>query len=150
MKMYKPLSLTGAVLFAVCALFFLASPNKVYHFFNSISIYLGMQRTPAAHRGFFHIYTAGYFYMTAAVAFLMFRSPQNRHYPALLANGSLAVSVLSLFLFLINKPYLIYIAGFAANGIIGGLAVAGFAKIKKNISKKPAGVRDKFMSDQET
>ena len=152
MKMYRALSFTGAAGFAVCGIFFLIFPIRVYQFFNTVSISLGMQLTPETGFGFFHIYTIGYFYITAALAFLMYRNPDNRHYPALLANGSFAVSVLSLSLFLIHKPYLIYIAGFTANGTVGILASTGFTKLKKNISKGPApeNVRDKLISDQET
>jgi hypothetical protein len=111
-----------------------------------------MQRTPATGFGFLHIYTIAYFYITAALAFLMYRNPDDRHYPVLLANGSFAVSVLSLSLFFVQKPYLIYIAGFTAHGTIGILALTGFTKMKKNTSKGPApeSMRDKPISDSET
>jgi hypothetical protein len=157
MKKYKALSFVGAVAFVACGVFFLIYPNRVYIFFNIISIYLGMQRTPVTGFGFFQIYTVGYFYITAVLTFLMYRNPENRQYPALLANGCFAVSVLSISLFLIHKPYLIYISSGLANGIIGVLALIGLIKMKKNISKEPASkepglenMQDSIISDQET
>ena len=135
MKMYKPLSLAGAVVFAVCGLFFLFLPNRVYIFFNVISRSLGMPRTPVKDIGFFYIYTIGYLYIMAVLAFFMFRNPESRHYPVLLANGSLAVSILSIALFLIHKPYLIYAASLVVNGVIGALALSGSSKMKKRSLK---------------
>ena len=129
--MYKSLSFIGAVVFAVCGIFFLIFPNSAYQFFNSVSISLGMQSAPEAEIGFFYIYFIGYFYLTAVLAFLMYRNPENRHFPVLLAHCSYAVSVLSITLFLIRKPYLIYIVSLVANVIIGTLALTGSAKINK-------------------
>jgi len=135
MKMYRLLSFAGAVAFAVCGLYFLFLPNRVYLFFNIISRFLGMPRTPVKDIGFFYIYTIGYLYLMAALSFLMFRNPESRHYPVLLANGSFAVSILSIALFLMHKPYLIYAASLIANGIIGILALSGSSKIKKRSLK---------------
>ncbi|MHC4106385.1 MAG: hypothetical protein ACYSR9_15700 [Planctomycetota bacterium] len=135
MKMYKPLSFAGAVLFAVCGLYFLILPNRVYLFFNIISRSLGMPRMPVKDIDFFYIYTIGYLYIMAALSFLMFRNPESRHFPVLLANGSFAVSILSIAMFLIHKPYLIYGASLIANGIIGALAISGSAKMKKRSHK---------------
>ncbi len=136
--MYKPLSFTGAVVFAMCGLFFLFLPNRVYIFFNVISRSLGMPRTPVKGIGFFYIYTIGYLYIITVLAFLMSRNPESRHYPVLLANGAFAVSILSISMFLIHKPYLIYIVSMIVNGITGALAFSGSSKIKKRSLKGQA------------
>ncbi len=151
MKIYKPLSVAGAVGFALCGLFFIFLPNRVYIIFNIISRSLGMPRTPVKDIGFFYIYTIGYFYIMSALAFLMFRNPDSRQYPLLLANGSFAVSILSIALFLIHKPYLIYAASLIANGIIGALALSGSLKMKKRSLKGqvPGNLPDMPISEQE-
>ena len=111
-----------------------------------------MLHTPVKDIGFFYIYTIGYFYIMAALSFLMFRNPESRHYPVILANGSFAVSILSIAMFLIHKPYLIYAASLIANGIIGILALSGSSKMKKRSHKGQVSgsLPDLPVSEQET
>jgi hypothetical protein len=55
----------------------------------------------------------------ALLAWLMFRHPENSTYPGLLVNAKLATSFLSLGFFVFHQPFLIYLANFVVDGLIG-------------------------------
>ena len=119
MKMYRPLSLVMTVLFAAAGILFLFFPDNVLGLFNSISSVLGMTQSPVNGPNFYLILAVGYMYVVTLLAFLMFKHPENRQFPFLLANAKLASSVLSLALFLFDAHYLIYLANFVVDGLIG-------------------------------
>ncbi|MCK5093634.1 MAG: hypothetical protein KAR18_02835 [Spirochaetes bacterium] len=131
MKLYKPLSFIGMLFFAFAGVIFLFFPEKVFVYFNTISRLLGMSRSPVKGIMFYCIFTVGYLFTAALIAFFMYRYPENRHFPLLLTQGQLVVTVVSLAMFLAHKPYLIYAVSFILNGIIGSLGLVSYIKIKK-------------------
>jgi hypothetical protein len=119
MKLYRPISLILMFLFAITGLLFLIIPDKVLILFNNFSPYLQMPQSPVIEHNFYLILASGYMYLVTVLAFLMFRNPENRQYPLLLAHAKLASSFLSLVLFLFHSHYLIYLANFVIDGLIG-------------------------------
>jgi hypothetical protein len=119
MSLYKLFSLTAAVIFAAVGLIFLFFPDSALIFFNSISGYLGLPLSPVQGTGFYLSLASAYMYLVALLAYLMYRYPEQDIYPFLLAQGKLASSVISIYLFLTAQPYLIYFANFAVDGLIG-------------------------------
>ncbi len=130
MKMYRPVSLVMTVLFAATGIFFLFFPDNVLELFNAISSVLGMTQSPVNGPNFYLILAIGYMYMVTFLAFLMFRHPEDRHFPFLLANAKLASSVLSLALFLFDAHYLIYLANFVVDGLIGTVVMVLYANAR--------------------
>ena len=130
MRLYKLFSLTATAIFAVVGLIFLFFPDSALIFFNSISGYFGLPQVPLQGTGFYLVLTSAYMYLVTLIAFLMYRYPEQRIYPFLLAHGKLASSIISICLFLMHQPYLIYLANFAIDGFIG-IAALYFMKMKK-------------------
>jgi hypothetical protein len=119
LRFYKPLSLTAAAMFAVVGLVFLFSPDSAVAFFNSISGYFGLPLAPLQGTGFYLILASAYMYLATLLAYLMYRHPGQKVYPLLLAQGKLASSIISFYLFLRHQPYLIYLANCVVDGLIG-------------------------------
>jgi ABC-type Co2+ transport system permease subunit len=67
-------------------------------------------------------------YLVTVLAFLMYKNPENRYFPLLLIHAKLASSLLSLALFLAHSHYLIYLANFVIDGIIGGAVLWMYLK----------------------
>jgi len=131
MKLYKLFSIAVAVIFAVVGLIFLIFPDWPLIFFNNFSGYLGLPKAPLQGSGFYLILTSAYMYLVTLLAILMYRNPQQRVYPFLLAHGKMASSIISLYLFLIHQHYLIYLANFLIDGLIGIAALYLMKKMKK-------------------
>ena len=131
MKLYKLFSITVAVIFAVVGLIFLIFPDWALIFFNNFSGYLGLPKAPLQGSGFYLILTSAYMYLVTLLAILMYRYPQQRVYPFLLAHGKLASSIISLYMFIIHQHYLIYLANFLVDGLIGIAALYLMKKMKK-------------------
>jgi hypothetical protein len=112
-------------------LLFLFMPGGVLVFFNNISRHLGMERSPIQGAGFYIILAVGYMYLVALLAYFMYRYPENRYFPLLLVNGKLASSILSLYLFLVHQPYLIYIVNCLIDGLIGFVVLGFYLKLKR-------------------
>ena len=129
MKLYKTVSLILTFLFAVTGLLFLAVPDRALIFFNSISSSMGMPESPLTGLNFYLILTVGYMYLVTALAFLMYRHPENKYLPQLLAQAKLASSLLSLALFLFQAHYLIYLANFIIDGVIAAIVMWLYIKI---------------------
>jgi len=110
---------------------FLFIPDGVLSFFNYISSRIGMEQAPLQGKGFFLILGAGYMYLVSLLAYMMYRCPENRYFPLLLANGKLASSVLSLYMFLTHKHYLIYAANCIVDGTIGAGVLLMYLKTRK-------------------
>jgi len=118
MKLYRTAALAMTAGFVVVGALFLAIPDGVLSFFNHLSGALGLPEAPPVGRPFFLILASGYMYMVSLLAWLMFRHPENRTFPLLLAQGKLVTSLLSLGFFLAHRPYLIYLANFCIDGLI--------------------------------
>ena len=119
MKIYRPVSLILMCLFAVTGLLFLFIPGQVLTLFNHFSIPLGMPASPVTGLSFYLILAVGYMYLVTVLAFLMYRHPENKYFPQLLAHAKIASSLLSLAFFLLHAHYLIYLANFVIDGFIG-------------------------------
>ncbi len=130
MKLYKLFSLAAAAIFAVVGLIFLFFPDPVLIFFNNVSGYFGLPQAPLQGTGFYLALASAYMYVVTLLACLMYRYPEQDIYPFLLAQGKLASSIISIYLFLMHRPYLIYFANFVIDGFIG-IAVLYLRKIKK-------------------
>jgi hypothetical protein len=118
MKIYRPASLILAALFAATGMLFLFVPDNVLGFFNGFSSPLGMPQSPLQGFNFYLILAVGYMYLVTALAFMMYRHPENRYFSLLLINAKTVSSVLSLLLFLFHANYLVYLANFVVDGVI--------------------------------
>jgi hypothetical protein len=123
MKFYRLIALVLAISFAVTGLLFLFIPDQVLILFNTISDPLGMPISPVTSWSFYLILAVGYMYLVTVLAFLMFRYPENKYFPQLLAQAKIASSLLSLALFLFHAHYLIYLANFIIDSAIGAAVV---------------------------
>jgi hypothetical protein len=123
MKFYRLIALVLAISFAVTGLLFLFIPDQVLILFNTISDPLGMPVSPVTSWSFYLILAVGYMYLVTVLAFLMFRYPENKYFPQLLAQAKIASSLLSLALFLFHAHYLIYLANFIIDSAIGAVVV---------------------------
>ena len=139
MRLYKLFSLTAAAIFAVVGLIFLIFPDSALIFFNSISGYFGLPQAPLQGTGFYLILASAYMYLVTLLAYLMYRYPEQNIYPFLLAQGKLASSIVSIYLFLMHQPYLIYLVNFVIDGFIG-IAALYLMKMKKT----EVAYRDRF------
>ena len=124
MTFYRAVSLALSVIFALVGILFLAMPGPVIDFFNALSSNLGMAQSQPTAFNFYVILAAGYMYVVAVLAFMMYRFPENIYFPFLLAHAKLASSVLSLGMFVLQSACMIYAANFVVDGLIGSLALA--------------------------
>ena len=130
LRLYKYISLTLFFIFLLVGSLFLLLPVRVLDFFNTLSRYVGMSPSPAGSIHFYLVLAVAFMYLVAVLAFLMFRHPENSYFPLLLANGKVASSLLSLYLFLSQQPYLIFLVNCVADGIIGITAFMFYRTIK--------------------
>jgi hypothetical protein len=133
MRMHRLLGLAMTVLFAATGVLFLFFPDNVLGLFNTVSSWWGMTQSPLTGSSFYLILAVGYMYMVTLLAFLMFKHPEDRHFPFLLANAKLASSVLSLALFLFNAHYLIYLANFVVDGLIGTVVLVLYVNARSKV-----------------
>jgi hypothetical protein len=131
MKKVRLFSLVFAVVFAVIGLVFLLIPGDVLVFFNHLSGTFGLPQAPVQGAGFYLVLAAAYMYLVTVLACLIYRHPEVKWFPLLLANGKLASSALSLFLFVSHQPYLIYITNCIVDGLIGFAALLYYLKLKR-------------------
>jgi hypothetical protein len=131
MKTYKAISLVLMLLFAGTGILFLAIPDKVMGFFNTLSSAFGMLQSPETGWNFYLILAVGYMYLVTILAFLMFRHPDNRQFPLLLVHAKLASSILSLAFFLIQASYLVYLANCLIDGVIGVVVLTLYLKMRQ-------------------
>lgn len=131
MRLYKLISLSLAVVFAVVGLIFLFAPGGVLAFFNMISVWLGMPSVPVQGVNFYLILSVGYMYLVTLLAIFMYRHPEDRRYSALLAHAKLASSIISFYLLIQHEPYLIYAANGVVDGFIGVLVLFIHLKMKR-------------------
>jgi hypothetical protein len=131
MRLYRYLSISMAISFALVGIIFLLIPNEVLTFFNNISLQIGMKETPLTVTSFFIILAVAYMYLVSLIAFMMFHNPRNIYFPFLLANAKLASSLLSLGIFLISQPYLIFISNSIIDGLLGLTCLLLYFNLKK-------------------
>ena len=131
MRIYKSISLTLMVVFAATGIIFLSIPDRVLTLFNTLSVFPGMQSTPLNGWDFYLILAVGYMYLATVLAFLMFRRPDVHYFPLLLVHAKLASSILSLAFFLLQAHYLIYLANFVVDGVIGVLVLILYLKMRR-------------------
>ncbi len=129
MRTYKTLSLILMALFAATGMLFLLIPDRVLGFFNTMSSVWGMAQSPLTGFNFYLILAVGYMYVVSIMAFLMFRHPGNRTLPLLLTHAKFASSILSLALFF-QANYLIYLANFVVDGLIGCVVLTMLLKTR--------------------
>jgi hypothetical protein len=122
-RLYKLFGLAAAAAFAVMGLIFLLFPDAALIFFNRISGYFGLPQAPVQGTDFYLILASAYMYLVALLAYRMYRDPEQNIYPLLLAQGKLASSFISLYLFLMLQPYLIFFVNFVIDGCIGIVAL---------------------------
>ncbi len=131
MRTYRAVSFVLMLLFAMTGALFLGFPDAAIAFFNTLSPSFGMPQAPASGRDFYLILAVGYMYLVTILAFSMFRHPENRLFPMLLTHAKLASSILSLALFLLQARYLIYLANFVVDGVIGIVVLTMYLKMRR-------------------
>jgi len=119
MHLYRAAAALLAVSFAAVGLLFLFFPGGVLAFFNSLSAGLGFREAPLTGFQFYLVLASGYMYLVALLAWLMFRHPEVETYARLLVHAKLATALLSLGFFALHRPFLIYLANFLVDGLIG-------------------------------
>jgi len=119
MHLYRAAAAILAVSFAAVGLLFLFFPGGVLAFFNSLSAALGFREAPLTGFQFYLVLASGYMYVVSLLAGLMFRHPEDETYSRLLVHAKLATAVLSLGFFVFHQPFLIYLANFLVDGLIG-------------------------------
>jgi hypothetical protein len=90
-----------------------------------------MVPSPVIGLNFYIVLAVAYMYLVALLAFLMYRHPENMYFPLLLANGKLTSSLLSLYIFSVHQPSLIFVVNCFVDGLIGIVASIFYFKIKK-------------------
>ena len=138
LPLYRFLSLAMAVIFAAVGLIFLLLPEQVLEFFNRLSPGLGLSPAPVQPGSFFPILALAYMVLVTCLAMQMFRKPGNPTFPALLALGKLASSLLSLFFFFARAPYLVCLANAVLDGAIAALVLWMILMQKKHAASWPA------------
>lgn len=130
-RLYKPLSLGAAILFAVVGLVFLLMSKQVLTFFNFLAYFWGLPQSPSEGFGFYVILTTAYMYLVTVLAYLMYRYPEEKLFPFLLAHGKIMSSFLSLAAFFFHQRYLIYISNCIIDGFIGIVAFYMYCQAKE-------------------
>jgi hypothetical protein len=123
-----------AVVFSIVGILFLFMSDGVLSFFNEVSSSIGMEQVRNADGHFYVVLSVAYMYIVALLAFLMYRNPNDATFPFLLFNAKIASSVISIFLFVIERHLLIYISNGIVDGLIGLLAVIMYRSLKRRPS----------------
>jgi hypothetical protein len=131
MKLYRPFSLSCAVIFAVVGVLFLFWSDGLVVFFNMLSARIGMTIAPVPSVHFYLILAVAYMYQVTVLAWLMFRNPGSALLPLLLANAKLASSLLSFGLYIFHNPYLIYLTNGIVDGSLGLVCLYFYSAIRK-------------------
>ena len=117
---YRAVSFAFAVVFVVVGLLFLIAPDGTLSLFNLFARRLGLAEASGGDNRFFAGLAVAYMAVVTALAWSMYRRPDERIYPRLLVLAKTASSLVSFGLFFLHKPLLISLA----NGVVdGGLAL---------------------------
>lgn len=130
------MSLALALIFALVGLAFLLIPGGVISFFNRLSGAIGFRPTPAAGANFFLILAVGYMVMVTFLAWKMYRHPDEKAFPLVLAIAKIASSVLSFAFFIVLAPYLIYLVNGLVDGLIGVVVLLCSFSFRSRASSK--------------
>lgn len=122
-KIYRSISLAMTVIFIIVGGIFLFLPELVIEFFNNLSIYFGLEKLRATVDNLYIVLSVSYMYLVSIIAYSMYKKPEEKIYPILLAHAKLASSILSLYFVFTRGYYLIYIVNFIVDGLIGLLAL---------------------------
>ncbi len=129
MKYYRPVSFLLSFLFATVGIIFIMIPDEVLGLFNSVSPEFNLPESPLPGHSFYLVLASGYMYVVALLAGMMYRFPENRYFPLLLAHTKLASSVLSLLFFVFEAHYLIFAVNFLVDGFIASLVTFFYLKM---------------------
>ncbi len=129
MKPYRVFCLTLAIGFAAVGIIFGTMPDEVIAFFNNLSKPLSFPPCPETGFNFYLILAVAYMYIVTVLAVMMYRFPGSKSFPILLVNAKLASSIMSFGLFLFHSRYLVYLANFIVDGLIGVLVLVLYLKI---------------------
>jgi hypothetical protein len=129
LPIYKSISLCAAIVFSIVGLAMLFLNAAILEFFNTIAGTLGMQQSSIIGANFYVILSTGYMYLVSLLAFQMYRHPQQSVYPFLLMNGKLASSTLSIGMFFLSQPLLIYVVNGVVDGLIGLLVFVMYRSV---------------------
>jgi len=127
---YRAFGLGLAVIFAVVGALFVFWPGEVLGFFNAISRRFGMREGPVE-RSFFGVLAAAYMSVVTLLAWFMYKRPDEKVYPWLLAQAKIASSILSFLMFVLNAPWLIYLANGIVDGLIGLAVLFVFFRVRR-------------------
>jgi hypothetical protein len=131
MRSYKLISLVLMFLFAATGIIFLSVPDRVLTLFNNLSSSFGLPESPIISWNFYLILATGYMYLVTVLAFLMFKHPDNSNFPLVLVHAKVASSLISLALFLLQAHYLIYLANFIIDGVIGLMVLTIYIRLRR-------------------
>ncbi len=112
-----------AAAFALAGAAFVVLPGAVLRWFDALSRHAGFAPFPGPLERFWLILAAAYMYVVTALAWSMYRRPDEPVYPRLLAHAKLASAALSLAAFVLLAPHLLFLANAAVDGAIGAVAL---------------------------
>jgi hypothetical protein len=136
-RIYKPLGLVLAVIFAAVGALFLLIPVGVVEFFNRLSIPLGFQPSPASLPDFFQILALAYMAVVTFLAWSMFRRPREASFPRVLAVAKVSSSLFSFLLFFARAPYLMYLTNAVVDGFIGIVVILCSSAVRSAAAMGP-------------
>jgi succinate dehydrogenase/fumarate reductase cytochrome b subunit len=76
------------------------------------------------------VLAVAYMYIVTLLAWMMFRRPADPVWPALLAQAKFASALVSILLFALAGPYLVY----AANGVVDGLIGVAVLLLRRHLA----------------
>ena len=135
-RIYKPLSLALAGVFAAVGLLFLLIPVGVVGFFNGLSGPLGFRPSPAGVPDFFLVLAVAYMVVVTFLSWSMFRHPGDASFPRILAVAKVSSSALSFLLFFLQAPYLMYLTNAVVDGLIGVVAILCVVALRRRAAAR--------------
>jgi len=135
-RIYKPLSLAMAVVFAAVGVLFLLTPGGVVEFFNRLSGPTGFRPSPSGEPDFYLTLAVAYMAVVTFLAWSMFRRPGDASFPMVLALAKFSSSVLSLVFFLWRSPYLMYVTNAVVDGFLAVVALLCFLALKLHAQRR--------------
>jgi hypothetical protein len=131
MALYRPVSLILCIIFAAVGVLFLTIPGGVQEFFNTLSEFFNMPMMTISGFGFYQILAVGYMYVVTVIIFFMYRHPDDLRYPVLLMHGKFATSLLSLGMFVFFGQYLMFLANFIIDALIGATVLYFYINMRR-------------------
>lgn len=119
MKIYKSISFVMTIIFAIVGLVFLFFPDWILMLSNNVSDYFNLPGYPLQGSTFYLTLASAYMYLITIFAYSMYRYPNQDIYPFLLTQGKFVSAIVSLYLFIFFRHYLIYLGAFVIDALIG-------------------------------